>query len=192
MFRMRSFIIALMLLMAAAVPLVQADWQITSLSTGDREHICAQNMAYCFNNCNGKAPMNFCNTTTMGWNCGCADKTPDLADYQWPIVRAECSGRFNQCQLKCQKDPVKMIECSTKCSDTYKCDYGKMPPSNLRVKSPSSVPDYTGVVVSSNSNNSSSSSSKDSNNANSLLCSLAPLSYTAGALMVVVGAILTL
>ncbi|KAI9593122.1 hypothetical protein BDF19DRAFT_449552 [Syncephalis fuscata] len=182
---MRSFSIASLALIATAASLVQAEWQITSLPIGEREGICSQNTAYCLNNCNNKAPMNFCNAKTMGWNCGCAEKTPDLAEASWPIVRAECRGRATDCQSTCQKDPAKMTDCYAKCADTYQCDAGKMPASNLRVKDVSTAPDYASSASTGNG-------TKGSNAADSLTPSAVSLSYTAGALIVVAGAMLTL
>ncbi|RKP27155.1 hypothetical protein SYNPS1DRAFT_9391, partial [Syncephalis pseudoplumigaleata] len=72
----------------------------------------------------------------------CKDKTPDFEDHQWPVVRAECEFRASACQKECQKDAKSMNDCYAKCSDTYDCDKGKMPPSHLRVKDVSAVPDY--------------------------------------------------
>jgi hypothetical protein len=67
---MRAYAIASLVLVAATAAVVRAEFQLTSLDEGTRSNICAQNKGFCITNCGGekKAPMNFCNVTTMGWN----------------------------------------------------------------------------------------------------------------------------
>ncbi|RKP09985.1 hypothetical protein THASP1DRAFT_8634, partial [Thamnocephalis sphaerospora] len=71
----------------------------------------------------------------------CSSKLPDLAEYTWPIVRAECEGRRRNCQSECAKGKAEETPaCQAKCGTTYDCDTGKMPPSNLRANDINSAP----------------------------------------------------
>ncbi|KAI8056937.1 hypothetical protein BDF22DRAFT_668598 [Syncephalis plumigaleata] len=185
---MRAYTIASLVLLAATAAVVRAEVQLTEADEGVRANICAQNKGFCITNCGGekKAPMNFCNPKTMAWNCGCSDKVPDLPDHRWPIVFKECEFRSQHCETECQKNPPTAPQCQVKCRETYNCNEGKMPPSHLRVDDVSAVPDYEGKASGSES------SGKGSNAADSLSPSSVTLTYTAGALIAVAGAMLTL
>jgi hypothetical protein len=181
------FITSTALVIAAVAVMGSAGWELKDEPIATRRTLCESNKAICATHCGGanKAPMNFCNVTTMGWNCGCSDKTPTLEDHEWPIVYAECQGRRLDCQKKCSDVPVdKYPACQNECTETYDCDRGKMPPSNLRVSSVEVVP---GTESSKKSDSDDGDKSASSNMASSF-----SWTYTAGALTMVAGAMWTL
>ncbi|CAG8458929.1 uncharacterized protein OCT59_010294 [Rhizophagus irregularis] len=150
---------------------------LTQKSEPERDNICKTNMGFCETNCGGpnKAPMNFCNVTTMGWGCGCSDKIPDLSAFQWPINREHCIGSGEACKLACQDPKVpneKKPDCNLACIDTYtsKCGTAAQPPAYYNVSDPAIVPTYAppknSVTDSANNNSTSTNGTNGSQSTN--------------------------
>ncbi|KAI7899940.1 uncharacterized protein BX663DRAFT_519047 [Cokeromyces recurvatus] len=121
-------------------------WTILRIDPSSRENLCQRQIAYCFNNCGGpnNTPKNFCNATSMAWNCGCDRKEADFAPYLWPVVQAECTGKSQDCQLICNQDKVNPSACSTACTSYYQCGTEFAPPSYLETENSSDEPSYDG------------------------------------------------
>ncbi|RIA95847.1 hypothetical protein C1645_756504 [Glomus cerebriforme] len=147
---------------------------LTSKPDAERQQLCDLNEGFCQTNCGGpeKAPMNFCNSTTMGWGCGCIDKVPDLLGYQWPINREHCIGSGEACKAACQDPKVpneQKANCNNACVETYtqKCGTPDQPPAYYAVSDPSIVPTYAPPVNTTSSSTNSTSSTSNTNGSSS-------------------------
>uniref|UniRef100_A0A1D1Z717 4Fe-4S ferredoxin-type domain-containing protein n=1 Tax=Anthurium amnicola TaxID=1678845 RepID=A0A1D1Z717_9ARAE len=147
---------------------------LTSKPEADRVQLCEVNKGFCQTNCGGpqKAPMNFCNSTTMGWGCGCSDKVPDLVGYEWPINREHCIGSGQACQAACP-GTSDVSKCSQACFTeiTQKCGTSAQPPAYYAVSDPSVVPTYAppsnnNTTSPTNSVNNSTNNSTNTNGSN--------------------------
>ncbi|GBB94169.1 hypothetical protein RclHR1_02300010 [Rhizophagus clarus] len=143
---------------------------LTQESEPQREQLCLLNMGFCETNCGGpnKAPMNFCNSTTMGWGCGCIDKVPDLLGYEWPINREHCIGSGQACTAACQDPKVpneQKQSCNEACSSTYtqKCGTPAQPPAYYNVPDIATIPTYAPPNLTNNVNNSTSTNGTTTN-----------------------------
>ncbi|KAL0141173.1 hypothetical protein V8B55DRAFT_1379602 [Mucor lusitanicus] len=119
-------------------------WKITDLSTAERDHVCNEQQTFCSNKCGGQdlVTINFCNTTTMAWNCKCKNHVPDTPPYGWPITISECHGKETACNHGCSSGSTNAI-CLKACGQYYKCNQAGSPPSGLRVDNENDVPNYS-------------------------------------------------
>ncbi|KAJ1724826.1 hypothetical protein LPJ53_000962 [Coemansia erecta] len=138
---------------AATAIVVSADtWKITSLDSGSRSNLCALQISTCQNNCGGpdQAPMAFCNTTTLGWGCGCLTKTPDFDTWNWPVPAADCKGSNEACVANCNVESGDRSACFVNCQDTHKCNTEDAPVSYTETSDVDTAPSYVGPAVSYN------------------------------------------
>jgi hypothetical protein len=122
---------------------------LTSLPVGERDNLCAQNKGFCITSCGAeKPPMNFCNSTTMGWGCGCINKVPDYLGYQWPINYAHCTGSQAACQKACTAGNN---ACFAACAKTWGgCGSPSQPPAYYQVSDIAQIPTYAPPTAASN------------------------------------------
>ncbi|CAG8558380.1 7237_t:CDS:2 [Funneliformis caledonium] len=128
-------------------------YNLTVKTEPERISLCDANKGFCQTNCGGpeKAPMNFCNSTTMGWGCGCIDKVPDYLGYQWPINYAHCIGSGEACKEACGLPkvlPDNKPKCNNACIAEYSqlCGTPKQPPAYYNVADIATVPTYAPPV----------------------------------------------
>jgi hypothetical protein len=97
--------------------------------------------------------MNFCNSTTMAWGCGCIDKVPNFQGYEWPINFAHCQGSNAACQAACGAGNN---ACAAACLKTWgsTCGTASQPAAYYRTEDIAQVPTYTGPAAASGSANS--------------------------------------
>ncbi|CAO3636973.1 unnamed protein product [Mucor fragilis] len=119
-------------------------WKITDLTTSERDMVCNEQQAFCNNECGGQDLVltNFCNTSTMAWNCKCKNHVPDTPPYGWPNTIAECRGKETACNNGCSSGSTNAI-CLKACSQYYKCNQAGSPPSGLQVDNENDVPSYS-------------------------------------------------
>ncbi|CAI2171442.1 2950_t:CDS:10 [Funneliformis geosporum] len=149
-------------------------YNLTEKPEGERAQLCDSNKGFCQTNCGGpeKAPMNFCNSTTMGWGCGCLDKVPDYLGYQWPINHAHCIGTGEACKNACEgpKVPVEnKPKCNIACVESYSqvCGTPKQPPAYYNVADVNTVPTYAPPVEGANSTDGKAANGKNGNGGDS-------------------------
>ncbi|KAL1928698.1 hypothetical protein VTP01DRAFT_2484 [Rhizomucor pusillus] len=120
-----------------------SSWSILQLDDQSRASVCNQQQGFCNDQCGGgnMTTINFCNVTTMAWDCKCQNKVPDCPPYQWPVTVAECKGRESACQAGCTDESTKDL-CTNACSHYYKCNRPGGPPSKLHTENPDQVPVY--------------------------------------------------
>ncbi|KAK4513102.1 uncharacterized protein ATC70_000140 [Mucor velutinosus] len=119
-------------------------WKMIDLSTVEKDEICSEQQTFCSNECGGYdlTIVNFCNRTTMAWNCKCKNHVPDTPPYGWPSTIAECHGKETACNNGCSSGSTKAI-CLKACGQYYKCNQAGSPPSSLRVDNENDVPNYS-------------------------------------------------
>ncbi|PVU88322.1 hypothetical protein BB561_005914 [Smittium simulii] len=124
-------------------------WDITSIPIAERNGLCEAQISTCINDCGGKplAPRAFCNPETMGWGCGCKNKSPSTDPWSWPLTQRDCLGNFNKCKDDCNTETSKRQECFVQCSNVWKCSTADAPISYLVVQEPNDIPAYYGPEV---------------------------------------------
>ncbi|KAJ2715792.1 hypothetical protein H4R19_001006 [Coemansia spiralis] len=142
---------------AAAAAMAVADsapeaWKITSIDSGARANLCDRQIQTCQNNCGGpdKAPMAFCNSTTMAWGCGCKEKTPDFEKWNWPVPAADCTGSATTCRANCNGASGDRSACFGNCDKTHKCNTDDAPISYTETSDVAVAPKYIGPAESYN------------------------------------------
>ncbi|KAJ1952060.1 hypothetical protein IWQ62_006305, partial [Dispira parvispora] len=115
-------------------------WNITELSLGEREALCAQQEQVCINECGGtdQAVKVFCNAATMGWGCGCKSKSPEFEWYNLPVVSRDCEGNAQDCITSCGSK----ASCVEQCREDWKCHTPDAPKSYLEVNNEKDIPSY--------------------------------------------------
>ncbi|KAJ2769038.1 hypothetical protein IWQ57_003280 [Coemansia nantahalensis] len=145
-----AVLVAASAVVAAAADSSEAQWRITSIDSGARDNLCQRQIQTCQNNCGGpeKAPMAFCNGTTMAWGCGCAEKTPDFEKWNWPVPAADCAGSATACRTNCNTAAGDRAACFNNCDATHKCNTEDAPVSYTETTDVAAVPKYVGPAVS--------------------------------------------
>ncbi|KAG2189547.1 hypothetical protein INT46_000528 [Mucor plumbeus] len=122
-------------------------WKIIDSNATEIDTICNEQQTFCSNECGGQdlTLINFCNRSTVAWNCKCKNHVPDTPPYRWPATIAECHGKETTCNNGCSYGITKAI-CSKACNQYYKCNQAGSPPSGLQVENEYNIPNYNIVT----------------------------------------------
>ncbi|GAA5872728.1 hypothetical protein JCM8547_006327 [Rhodosporidiobolus lusitaniae] len=112
---------------AMAVNLPGYLYNLTMESEATRSSICEQTTTYCAaagcSKANANASTNFCNPTTMGWNCDCnKGASSNLSDLVVPVNTYDCRLRTAACLDQCtNKTASPPVNSTTACRNA--CNY---------------------------------------------------------------------
>ncbi|CAO3662779.1 unnamed protein product [Umbelopsis ramanniana] len=121
-----------------------------------------------------QAVTNFCNATSMAWNCICANgSNGSNATYLNPVPFAECNGKSIACTAACPADALRST-CVQACTNYYSCGTAKAPTSYLQTGGENDTPAYNGPPPPASS---SATPSSSTNNAISTVSSKQSLAY---------------
>ncbi|BGP09848.1 hypothetical protein JCM10049v2_005723 [Rhodotorula toruloides] len=129
-------------------------YNLTEESEATRVSICNQTTAFCASaGCsadNANVTVNFCNPTTMGWNCECNNKAQSrLQPLTVPVNTYDCRLRTSACLDQCQNPqaspPVKDVQaCRNACNYVIgsTCGTGNQVLPEYQVKNEGDKPKY--------------------------------------------------
>ncbi|KAI8584317.1 hypothetical protein K450DRAFT_219292 [Umbelopsis ramanniana AG] len=121
-------------------------WTILNIDAGERANICQRQISYCSTMCGSpsQAATNFCNATSMAWNCVCTNSNNGSnATYLDPVSFAECNGKSIACSAACPADAQRST-CVQSCTNFYSCGTSKAPASYLQTGNQNDTPAYNG------------------------------------------------
>ncbi|PWZ03077.1 hypothetical protein BCV70DRAFT_197311 [Testicularia cyperi] len=109
------------------------DWNLAlnSSSSESKTALCASQMRFCQTagcDTSDAELTNFCETKYMGVGCYCNKGASRLEQYQWPVMLADCQGRFTSCKDACIKPNQGIADqnsCIQTCQDNYGSTCGK-------------------------------------------------------------------
>jgi hypothetical protein len=101
-----------------------SSYDISALSSAEKQVICVKNLAFCTNTCNNQTAANTCDASTMQFTCACSTGPLPVSLHYFPIQAQQCVGEDQDCRNACvANDPTgaNVINCSNECDIHFNC-----------------------------------------------------------------------